>query len=125
MSEKDQAGHGIEVDPEKVDAHLTAGAMKKLKASEITEPGPYWVYDFDVVSDHPHYLSAPPDVFYHTKNFSFIKAEPPKVCRWIVPGLPGRYHTECGSTFSRARDPNMDDIKRCPYCAGYIEIEEE
>ena len=145
MSEKDQAGHGIEVDPEKVDAHLTGGAMKKLKASEITEAGLYWGYFEGQLNDEaPLIISRKggKDLYIRcfgssvtykfnanlTEDYWFIKADPPKVCRWeerLGPNSGERwYETDCGHSYVLRVSDDLEFVG-CPYCVNHIEVKEE
>ncbi len=98
--------------------------MKKLQASEITEPGPYWVYTHGSVSDHPDYLDAPPDDFYDAERFRFIKAEPPKVCRWEYLGF-GVHQTGCDDVYNSDSPESRMNFTYCPFCGGHIEVKEK
>ena len=101
--------------------------MKKLKASEITEPGNYWIFDgenYELAYWDENTIRILNTVAVPTK-YNFYKAEPPKVCRWKQQ-KDYTYTTECGKAFhSVSPGPRDDGFVGCPYCKGDLEIEGE
>ena len=115
--------------------------MKKLKASEITEAGLYWGYFEGQLNDEaPLIISRKggKDLYIRcfgssvtykfnanlTEDYWFIKADPPKVCRWEYLGF-GVHQTGCDDVYNSDSPESRMNFTYCPYCAGHIEVKEE
>lgn len=118
--------------------------MKKLKAHEITEPGPYWRYFKGVLESAPlilifrkkehqrlyvKYFGQPDSDWFNgnlSDDYEFIKAEPQKVCRWTSePTANGCKVNVARRGCDKDAKPTTPLWPFCPYCGGHIEIEGE
>ncbi len=115
--------------------------MKKLKASEITEEGPYWLYFGGPLNDeapllisrkggkdlYVRYFGSPLSHKLNTDLTSdslFIKAEPPKTCRYTMYDSSDKNNVAKAECIGKLAVTFFKMWNFCPNCGGHIEIQE-